>query len=135
MKQFPSHFVAYIGLDWSDRKHDICLIASDSDKFEYDVINHSPESIEEWALALQKRFNNQPIAICLELKAGPVVYALLKYNFIVLFPIPPKALCKPKAVMSPFNKAKMSPLSIRGARDNDHDEPSRDRQAGGYSTS
>ncbi len=44
-------------------------------------------------------------------------------------------LCKPKAVMSPFNKAKMSPLSIRGARGNDHDEPSRDRQAGGYSTS
>ena len=94
MKQFPSHFVAHIGLDWADQKHDICLIASDSEKFEYDVINHSPESIEEWVLALQKRFNNQPIAICLELKAGPVVYALLKYDFIVLFPIPPKALAK-----------------------------------------
>lgn len=94
MKQFPSHFVAHIGLDWSDRKHDVCLIASDSKKFEYDVINHSPESIEEWVLALQKRFNNQPIAICLELKAGPVVYALLKYDFIVLFPLPPKALAK-----------------------------------------
>ena len=94
MKQFPSHFVAHIGLDWSDCKHDVCLIASDSEKFEYDVINHSPESIEEWVLALQKRFNNQSIAICLELKAGPVVYALLKYDFIVLFPLPPKALAK-----------------------------------------
>lgn len=45
-------------------------------------------------LALQKRFNNQPVAICLELKAGPVVYALPKYDVIVLFPLPPKALAK-----------------------------------------
>jgi transposase len=94
MKQIPSHFVAHIGLDWADCKHDFCLKPSDSEQFEYGCISHTPESIEEWALALQKRFNNQPIAICLELKAGPIVYALLKYNFIVLYPIPPKALAK-----------------------------------------
>lgn len=94
MKQFPSHFVTHIGLDWADQKHDFCLKPSESDMFEYGTINHTPESIEDWAIALQKRFENQPVAICLELKAGPVVYALLKYNFIVLFPIPPKALAK-----------------------------------------
>ena len=94
MKQFPSHFVAHIGLDWADLKHDFCLKPSESDMFEYGTVNHTPESIEDWAIALQKRFKNQPVAICLELKAGPVVYALLKYNFIVLFPIPPKALAK-----------------------------------------
>ena len=94
MKQFPSHFVAHIGLDWADQKHDFCLKPSESDMFEYGTVNHTPESIEDWAIALQKRFKNQPVAICLELKAGPVVYALLKYNFIVLFPIPPKALAK-----------------------------------------
>ncbi len=94
MKQFPSHFVVHIGLDWADQKHDFCLKSSESDMFEYGTINHTPESIEDWALTLQKRFKNQPVAICLELKAGPVVYALLKYNFIVLFPIPPKALAK-----------------------------------------
>jgi transposase len=94
MKQLTTHFAAQIGLDWSDQKHDCCLIPSNSDAYEYGTIHHSPESIEAWALALQKRFNNQPVAICLELKAGPVVYALLKYNFIVLFPISPKALAK-----------------------------------------
>jgi len=50
--------------------------------------------LTEWALALQKRFHNKPIAICLELKAGPVVHALLKYSFIVIYPVPPKALAK-----------------------------------------
>lgn len=94
MKHIPSHFSAYIGLDWADQKHDYCLKSPDSDKFEYGTFKHTPESIEEWALSLQKQFNNQPVAICLELKAGPVVYALLKYNFIVLFPVPPKALAK-----------------------------------------
>ena len=94
MKKIPSDFVAHIGLDWADQKHDVCIKEIYSDSFEYDVIQHKPEVIDEWALALRKRFNNKSIAICLELKAGPVVYALLKYDFIVLFPIPPKALAK-----------------------------------------
>lgn len=94
MKSSVAPFVAHAGLDWADKKHDICLLDAGSDTPQYSVIQHSPESIEEWALSLQKRFNNQPIAICLELKAGPVVYALLKYQFITLFPIPPRALAK-----------------------------------------
>jgi len=94
MKQLHSQFAAHIGLDWSDQKHDFCLTSSDSGTTVYGTIRHIPESIEDWAIALQERFNNQAVAICLELKEGPVVYALLKYNFIVLFPISPKALAK-----------------------------------------
>lgn len=94
MKQIPTHFAAHIGLDWADRKHDYCLKSADSTDYEYGTFIHNPEAIEEWALSLQQRFHNDPVAICLELKAGPVVYALLKYNFIVLFPVPPKALAK-----------------------------------------
>lgn len=94
MKNHTDIFAAYIGLDWADRKHDICLKPYDSDTFEFDIIEHSAEAIEAWALGLQKRFKNRPIAICLELKAGPIVYALLKYSFITLFPVSPKALAK-----------------------------------------
>jgi len=94
MKPVSQHFAALIGLDWADKKHDICLLDQQQTKEEYSVIKHNPEAIHEWALALQERFKNEPIAICLELKAGPVVYALLKYSFITLFPISPKALSK-----------------------------------------
>lgn len=94
MKQNSSDYAATIGLDWADQKHDYCLQVSGSDELEYGVFKHNPESIETWALSLAVRFKNKPIAICLELKAGPVVYALLKYGFIVLFPVPPKALAK-----------------------------------------
>lgn len=94
MTNASERFAAYIGLDWADTKHDICLATDGSSTFEYDLFPHSPESIENWALGLQRRFKGQPIAICLELKAGPLVYALLKYDFFVLFPIAPKALAK-----------------------------------------
>lgn len=100
MKPLSSSFAAQIGLDWADKKHDICLKPKTSDKLEYSVITHSPESIDEWALSLQQRFNNRPIAICLELKVGPVVYALMKYSFITLFPIPPNALAKYRKVFT-----------------------------------
>jgi len=93
-KDTPIEYAAQIGLDWSDRKHDFCIKIKDKEALEYGVVKHDVQEIEDWALALQKRFQNQPIAICLELKAGPVVYALLKYSFIVLYPIPPKALAK-----------------------------------------
>lgn len=94
MKPISPFFAAQAGLDWADRKHDICLNEHDSNELEYCVIKHTPESIDEWAMSLQKRFNNRPVAICLELKAGPVVYALLKYHFITLYPVSPKALAK-----------------------------------------
>lgn len=94
------HFAAYIGLDWADTKHDYCLQEAGSTKQEYGQIKHSPESIEDWALSLQKRFDNQPVAICLELKAGPVVHALLKYAFIVLFPVAPNSLAHYRKVFT-----------------------------------
>ncbi len=75
MKQIPTNFAAQIGLDWADTKHDFCLKSSDCNNFEFGVFEHTPEAIETWALALQQRFHNKPVAICLELKAGPVVYA------------------------------------------------------------
>ena len=88
------HFVALIGIDWADKKHDICLLDQTTQKIEYSVIQHSPKCIDDWVQVLGKRFNYQPIAISLELKSGPLVYALLKYPFITLVPIAPRALSK-----------------------------------------
>ena len=48
----------------------------------------------DWALSIHKRFHDQQIAIRLELKNGPIVYALLKYAWFDLFPIVPATLAK-----------------------------------------
>lgn len=86
-------FTAYVGIDWGDAKHDICLQAAGSDRREFDCIPHQVPRIDEWAKALHQRFGG-PIAIALELSKGPIVYALQKYDFFVLFPINPSTLAK-----------------------------------------
>jgi hypothetical protein len=40
--------VAYIGIDWSDRKRDICLYDVEQQTQEFCIIEHRPEKIEEW---------------------------------------------------------------------------------------
>ena len=91
-------FAALIGIDWADQKHDFCLKDNHTKDIEYSKFLHKPAAIEEWALSLRKRFNGQKIAIALELKTGPLVHALLRYDFIVIVPISPQALAKYREV-------------------------------------
>jgi transposase len=90
----PDDFAAFVGLDWADAKHDICLQAADTDKPEACVLQHKPEAIEAWVSALRQRFQGQPIAIALELDKGPIVAALQRYDCLVLFPINPLTLAR-----------------------------------------
>ena len=87
-------FAAFIGIDWADAKHDLCLQKFGCEKLESSTLKHTPEAIEEWASALRRRFGGKSVAICLELNKGPLVYALSKYDFIVLFPVNPLTVAR-----------------------------------------
>ncbi len=87
-------FAAVIGIDWADKEHEICLKVVGSETLESSSLKQRPESIDEWVLSLQQRFKDEPVAVCMELKKGPLVHALLKYDFLILFPVNPQALCK-----------------------------------------
>jgi transposase len=50
---------------------------------------------------LRTRFKGQPIAICLELNKGPIVSALGKYDFLVLFPVNPLTLARYRGAFTP----------------------------------
>src|SRR5262249_14430201 len=41
-------FAAFVGLDWADAKHDICLQAAGTARREFLVLEHRPEAIEAW---------------------------------------------------------------------------------------
>ena len=107
-------FAAVVGIDWSDRKHDICLVAADSDRKEFCVLEHSPEAINEWAAALRARFSGRPVALCLEQSRGPLIFALLKYDFLVLYPVHPTTLAKYREAFSP-SRAKDDPTDAEYA--------------------
>ena len=87
-------FAAYIGIDWADKKYDVCIQLADSDDREFSVLQHKPESIDEWARKLRERFGGQPVAVGLEMKKGPLLYALLKYDFLCLYPVNPQTLAR-----------------------------------------
>jgi transposase len=88
MTRLPGQeFAAFIGIDWADATHAICLQAADSDTRESSILTHMPDAIAAWARALRYRFGGQPIAVCLELTKGPIVSALRNHDFFVLFPV------------------------------------------------
>lgn len=90
--QNPKRFAAFIGLDWADQKHDLCLSTAGSEKLEYAVLEQSPEAIKQWGGGLRKRFGGQLVAICVELSRGALIHALMQYEFLVIFPLPPARL-------------------------------------------
>jgi transposase len=101
-------FAAFVGIDWADAKHDVCLQTAASTKREYFQLEHTPEAIDAWVTTLRTRFNGQPVAICLELTKGPLVSALRKYDFLVLFPINPLMLARYREAFTP-SRAKDDP--------------------------
>jgi transposase len=104
----PEEFAAFVGIDWADATHDICLQAAGSEKRESCILEHMPETIDAWGSMLRVRFNGRPIAICLELNKGPLVSALRKYDFLMLFPINPLTLARYREAFTP-SRAKDDP--------------------------
>ena len=115
MKPSNAEFTAFVGLDWADAKHDICVQAADCEAREFDRFPHRVAAIEEWAHAMQQRFGGR-IAVALELSKGPIVYALQKYDFFVLFPINPSMLARYRQAFKP-SRAKDDPSDAELALD------------------
>ena len=96
-----AEFAAFIGLDWADAKHDLCMQITGSEERECSVLPHRAEAIEAWAASLRQRFAGRSVALCLEIAKGPLVYALQKYDFLVLFPVNPTTLAKYRQAFTP----------------------------------
>mgnify|MGYP001824906652 FL=1 len=108
-------FTAYIGIDWADSKHDVCLQTAGSEQREFTSFSHQVDCIEAWAHSMHQRLGG-PIAVVLELSKGPIVYALQKYEFFVLFPVNPSMLAKYREAFTP-SRAKDDPTDAELALD------------------
>jgi transposase len=101
-------FAAFVGIDWADTTHAVCLQAAGSETREAGVLAHTPEAIRTWACTLRHRFGGQPIAVCLELTKGPLVSALRAHDFLVLFPVNALTVAKYREAFTP-SRAKDDP--------------------------
>jgi len=87
-------YAALIGIDWADKKHDVCELAVGSNDYQFSVISSKPDAINTWARLLKQRYQNKQIAVACELTKGPLIYALSRHSHITLFPINPSTVAK-----------------------------------------
>lgn len=102
-------WVACVGIDWSDRKHDWMLVAQDG-RTDRGVFESKPEEVHEWVRALRGRFPEGKILVALEQSRGALMYALRRYDFLIIVPINPRSL-----------KAYRDSLRLSGAKDDPSD--------------
>ena len=103
-------YVAFVGLDWADRSHQVCLRAADGTRDEQSKLAQDPAALHAWANALRARFPEGKIAIALEQTKGPLVYALSMHAHLELFPINPAMLAKYREAAKAASGTKNDPL-------------------------
>jgi transposase len=109
-----SNFAAFLGIDWADAKHDLCLITATTQRKEFRTLKHTPEALQDFFLDLRRRFPGQPIAVAVEQARGPLIFALLKYEFLTLYPVHPTTLARYREAFSP-SRAKDDPTDAEYA--------------------
>lgn len=111
-RAIPTDYVAYIGIDWADRKHDIALYDCATNTWQERVIQSRPQDILDWVTQLRQCYGNGLIAVALEQKRGPLLYALCQYDNLVLFPINPRTVANYRKAFQP-SRAKSDPVDAR----------------------
>lgn len=96
MERFKSSmlFAALLGIDWADEGHVVKLQETNSNTVERFNLEQASEKLHGWLSNLRSRFGGRPIAVAIEQSRGALISALMQYEFIVIYPIQPKALSK-----------------------------------------
>lgn len=101
---------AVIGLDWADRKHDLCLRPGPGAPAEFSTVEHKPQALIDWIVGLRTRFAGAPVLICTEQSRGPLINFLLQHDFVQLCLPNPKSVARFREAFRPS-----------GAKDDVHD--------------
>ena len=109
-----NQYAACLGIDWADKKHDLCLLDTATGKKTKLVLPHTPQAIAEYFTNLRARYPGQQIAVGLEQSRGPLLFALLQFDFLVIYTINPTTLAKYRQAFTP-SRAKDDPTDAEYA--------------------
>lgn len=101
MKPETFEIVAWVGLDWADEQHEVRLQAVGSQQVQSFVLPQRPEAVQEWVSQLRARFPHGQVAVALEQARGALIYALMNYDFLLLYPVAPKSLARYREAFYP----------------------------------
>ncbi len=105
-------FAALLGLDWASDTHALCLYDCATGQSEPSTFTHTPEAIAAWAEGLRARFGGRPVALCLEQSKGPLISALLGYEWLTLYPVNPATTARYRQAFK-TSRAKDDPSDAR----------------------
>lgn len=94
-------YALMVGLDWADQKHDLCWRDTANGQRHTLVLENRPERINAWVVEQLARHPGGRIAVCLEQSRGTMIYALMEYPQIDLYPINPLALARYREALFP----------------------------------
>ena len=97
----PSPVAAWVGLDWADQQHVICLYEVATGQSTVSRLEQKPEALQDWLSQLRQRFGGARVAIVLEQARGAVIYALLSADFVRLYPVNPQSLASYRKAYAP----------------------------------
>jgi transposase len=86
------NIAAYVGIDWADEEHEIRMKVAETGQMETFQLKQTAESLSEWVQSLRNRFEGQKVAIAVEQRRGALIYALMTYEFLILYPVNPATL-------------------------------------------
>ncbi|HTU47549.1 MAG TPA: transposase [Bryobacteraceae bacterium] len=84
-------YAAWVGFDWGDEEHVWVLQWADTGERERGPLEQTPEALDAWMCQLMSRLNGRRIGLAIEQKHGAVVWMLLKYECVEIYPIHPQA--------------------------------------------
>jgi transposase len=84
-------YAAWVGFDWGDQEHVWALQWTDTGERERGRLEQTPEALDVWIGQLMSRLNGRRIGIAIEQKHGAVVWMLLKYECVEIYPVHPQA--------------------------------------------
>jgi hypothetical protein len=96
-----AEYAVLVGLDWADQKHDLCWRDTASGQRHTLVLKNRPECINAWVVEQLARHPEGRMAVCLEQSRGTVIYGLMGYPQIDLYPVNPLSLAEYRKVHHP----------------------------------
>jgi len=90
----PAPITLWIGLDWADQKHFLVGRPTEGSAKFTKELSQKPEQIDEFFLQLRQQYPHGRIGLCVEQSRGPILSALMKFDFIVIYPVNPRSLAQ-----------------------------------------
>lgn len=91
----------WVGLDWADEEHVYALQEEGSKRIEGGSVKQKPEDLREWINGLRGRGEGGWVVVAVEQSRGALIYALMDYEFVMIYPINPKSLANYRKAIYP----------------------------------